>query len=64
MDELREFRGYVNGKLKYTFPWHWVDSIKPNKNGMLVWYEDEMQYDTENDEPKFVEIYVDFIDVK
>ena len=41
-----------------------MDSIKPSKNGMLVWYEDEMQYDTENDEPKFVEVYVDFIDVK
>lgn len=28
MEALREFRGYLNEKLLYTFPLHWVDNIK------------------------------------
>jgi len=62
--ELREFRGYVNGKLEYTFPWHWVEDIRPCGKGMLVTYDDETQYDTETEEIAFTEIYVDYIDVK
>jgi len=33
--ELREFRGYLNGILSYTFPLHWVDSIKV-KDGLMM----------------------------
>ena len=64
MVELREFRGYVNGKLEYTFPLHWVDSIEPSGNGMLVTYDDETKYDTETGDIVFTEIYVDYSDVK
>lgn len=62
--ELREFRGYIKGKLEYTFPWHWVESIRPVGKGMLVTYDDETQYNTETEEIAYTEIYVDYIDVK
>ena len=62
---LREFRGYVNGELKYTFPLHWVDRITVDANGkMVVVFEDEMQYDTENEELVFKTILVDEISIK
>ena len=64
METLREFRGYLNGKLLYTFPLHWVDNIKVKDGVMIVSYYDEMQYNTETEEEPLVEIQVDKIDVK
>lgn len=64
MEELREFRGYLNGKLLYTFPLHWVDNIKVNGSVMIVSYYDEMQYNTETGEEPLMEIQVDEINVK
>ena len=62
---LREFRGYVSGELKYTFPLHWVDCITVDANGkMVVVFEDETQYDTENGELAFETILVDEISIK
>ena len=47
---LREFRGYVSGELKYTFPLHWLDHVMVDANGkMVVVFEDETQYDAENE---------------
>ena len=57
MEELREFRGYVGGKLEHKFPLHWVDSIKWLPIGIEVVYEDEFKYN-------FDTIYVDEINIK
>ncbi len=56
---LREFRGYLNGRLLYTFPLHWIDNIKVKDGVMVVSYYDEMQY-----KDPLVEIRVDDIDIK
>lgn len=64
MEALREFRGYMNGMLIYTFPLHWVDNIKIKDGVMIVSYFDEMQYNAETGEEPLVEIQVDEIDVK
>lgn len=64
MEALREFRGYLNGKLLYTFPLHWVNNIKIKNNVMIVSYFDEMQYNTETGEEPLAEIQVDKIDIK
>lgn len=64
METLREFRGYLDGKLLYTFPLHWIDSIKIRRGVMVVSYFDEMQYNTETGEEPLVEICVDEISVK
>ena len=56
--EIREFRGYRNGELMYTFPLHWVDSIDITEDGMEVNYFDESNCD------KLTSIVVDFINVK
>lgn len=61
---MNEFRGYVNGKLEYTFPLHWVDNIKYTPEGMLVTYDNEMKYDLEDQKSVFEEILVDYINVK
>ena len=58
MEEFREFRGYLNGRLLYTFPLHWVDNIKVKDGVMIVSYFDEMQCDA------LVEMQVDEIDIK
>ena len=63
-EELREFRGYMNGSLVDTFPLHWVDHIKVKDGAMIVSYYDEMQYNTETEEEPLVEILVDEIDFK
>ena len=42
MEIFREFRGYLNGNLLYTFPLHWVDNIKVKGDVMFVSYFDEM----------------------
>ena len=39
---LREFRGYINDNLQYTFPLHWVDEIEWQNDGILVKYYDEL----------------------
>ena len=31
-DYLREFRGFVDGILEYTFPLHWIDEILYHNN--------------------------------
>ena len=62
--EIREFRGYIKGKLEYTFPLHWVDSMEWTPKGIEVTYDNEMKYDTENQECVFDTILVDSIDVK
>ena len=59
METFREFRGYLNGRLLYTFPLHWVDNIKVKEGVMIVSYYDEMQ-----DKDPLVEIRVDEIDIK
>ena len=59
METFREFRGYLNGRLLYTFPLHWVDNIKVKDGVMIVSYYDEMQ-----DKDPLVEIRVDEIDIK
>lgn len=64
METLREFRGYLNGKLLYTFPFHWVNNITIKNNVMIVSYFDEMRYNTETGEEPIIEIQVDKIDVK
>ena len=64
MEELREFRGYLNGRLLYTFPLHWVDNIKIKDGAMIVYYYDEMQYNAETEEVPLVEIRVDDINIK
>jgi hypothetical protein len=64
MEALREFRGYLNGRLLHTFPLHWVDNIKVKDGVMVVSYFDEMQYNTETGEEPLVEIQVDEISVK
>lgn len=64
METLREFRGYLNGILLYTFPLHWIDNIKVKDGIMIVSYYDEMQYNTETGEEPLVEIQVDDINIK
>lgn len=64
MEALREFRGYLNGRLLYTFPLHWVDNITAKDNVIFVSYFDEMQYNTETGETPLVKIRVDEIDIK
>ena len=64
MEALREFRGYLRGRLLYTFPLHWVDNIKVKDGVMFVSYYDEMQYNAETGEEPLVEIRVDEINVK
>lgn len=58
MMEFREFRGYVNDNLLYTFPLHWVDYIKHTPNSIEVGYYDE----TNNDELTIINL--DFINIK
>jgi hypothetical protein len=41
--ELREFGGYLDRELSYTFPLHWVNNIKVN-NGLMM----EIQVDEIN----------------
>jgi len=64
METLREFRGYLNGKLLYTFPLHWIDNIKVKDCIMIVSYYDEIQYNAETGEEPLVEIQVDDINIK
>jgi hypothetical protein len=64
MEALREFRGYLNGRLLYTFPLHWVDNVKVKDGVMVVSYFDEMQYNTETGLEPLVEIRVDEINIK
>jgi len=64
MEALREFRGYLNGRLLYTFPLQWVDNIKSKDGVITVYYYDEMQYNTETGGAPLVEIKVDEIDIK
>lgn len=61
MFELREFRGYLNGALNYTFPLHWIDRIEViSNNKMKVIYYDDIDEYCENP----IEIIVDYIDIK
>lgn len=64
MEDLREFRGYLNGRLLYTFPLHWVDNITAKDSVIFVSYFNEMQYNTETGEAPLVKIRVDKIDIK
>ncbi len=64
METLREFRGYLNGNLLYTFPLHWIDNIEVNGNRMIVSYYNEMQYNPETGEEPLVKIIVDYINIK
>lgn len=64
MEIFREFRGYLYGRLLYTFPLHWIDNIKVQSNVMIVSYFDETQYNAETGEQPLVEIRVDEINVK
>ena len=63
-DYLREFRGYVNGTLKYTFPFHWVDKILCRNNKILVRYYDEMLESNRFNNTEITEIEVDYINIK
>lgn len=64
-DYLREFRGYLDGELRHTFPLHWVDKMYPSGNGKIcVEYLDEMNYNTETEECPVKIIVVDKIDIK
>lgn len=63
-DNLREFRGYLNGVLKYTFPFHWVDNIQCQGDIMRVTYEDELKYNPETSEIVLKTIEVDSINIK
>lgn len=64
METLREFRGYLNGNLLYTFPLHWVDNIETNGKHMIVSYYDEMKYNPETGEEPLIKIIVDYINIK
>ena len=64
MEEPREFRGYMNGKLLCTFPLDWLDNIKIKDGAMIVSYYAVMQYNAEIEDQPLVEIRVDEIDVK
>lgn len=63
-DCLREFRGYVDGILKYTFPLHWIDEILYHNNKILVRYYDEMLECNKFNNTKITEIEVDYISIK
>lgn len=63
-DYLREFRGYVDGILKYTFPLHWIDEILCCNNKILVHYYDEMLESNRFNNTEITEIEVDYIDIK
>lgn len=63
--EIREFRGYLDGILKYTFPLHWVDEIISCYNGvMIVRYYDETEEENKESNTKITEIEVDYINIK
>lgn len=63
-DYLREFRGYVNGTLEYTFPLHWIDEILCCNSKILVRYYDEMLESNRLDNTEITEIEVDYINIK
>ncbi len=63
-DYLREFRGYIDGTLKYTFPLHWIDKILCCNNKILVRYYDEMLESNRFNNTEITEIEVDYIDIK
>lgn len=63
-DYLREFRGYVDGILEYTFPLHWIDEILYHNNKILVRYYDEMLECNKFNNTKITEIEVDYISIK
>ena len=57
---MPEFRGYVNNKLEYTFPFDWVDEMSVYENQIEVIY---MNYE-DNIQGKIDIIYVDKISIK
>ena len=63
-DYLREFRGYVNGSLQYTFPLHWIDEILCCNNMILVRYYDETLKSNRLSNTEITEIKVDYINIK
>lgn len=63
-DYLREFRGYVNGTLEYTFPLHWIDEILCCNNKILIRYYNEMLESNRLDNTEITEIEVDYINIK
>ena len=63
-DYLREFRGYVNDTLEYTFPLHWIDEILCCNNKILVRYYDEMLESNRLNNTEITEIEVDYINIK
>lgn len=63
-DYLREFRGYVNGTLQYTFPLHWIDEILCCNNMILVRYYDETLKSNRLSNTEITEIKVDYINIK
>ena len=63
-DYLREFRGYVNGILQYTFPLHWIDEILCCNNMILVRYYDETLKSNRLSNTEITEIKVDYINIK
>lgn len=63
-DYLVEFRGFVNGTLKYTFPFYWVDEILCRNNKILVRYYDEMLESNRLNNTEITEIEVDYINIK
>ena len=50
---MPEFRGYVNGKLEYTFPFDWVEEMSVYENQIEVIYQGVVDI-----------IYVDKISIK
>ena len=60
-----EFRGYLDGKLKYTFPLCWVDEIIPCKSGIaIVKYYDQLKEENIETNSVITEIEVDYINIK
>lgn len=57
---MPEFRGYVDGKIEYTFPFDWVDEMSVYENQIEVIY---MNYEN-NIQGKVDIIYVDKISIK
>lgn len=63
--EIKEFRGYVDGELKYTFPLYWVDEIIPCFGGTaLVKYYDETKEENKESNTTITKIEVDYINIK
>lgn len=62
---MKEFRGYLDGILRYTFPLNWVDEIISCYNGvMIVRYYNELEEENKECCTKITEIEVDYIDIK